>query len=86
PPPSSPTYTCEEQVLWGKCNESWMEGFCCKSCANAKTLSTTCGTSDCSDKPPPGPYTCAEQVSWGKCNESWMEGFCCKSCANKNRC
>lgn len=25
-------YSCEEQASWGKCDESWMEGYCLLSC------------------------------------------------------
>ena len=30
--PPSGGYTCEQQASWGKCDESWMQGYCCKSC------------------------------------------------------
>ena len=30
-PPSS-DYTCVQQSQWGKCNETWMKGYCCQSC------------------------------------------------------
>ncbi|WP_437811246.1 hypothetical protein [Sorangium sp. So ce1078] len=30
-PPSS-QYTCAQQASWGKCNESWMQGFCNDTC------------------------------------------------------
>ncbi|WP_437504458.1 hypothetical protein [Sorangium sp. So ce1099] len=29
--PSS-QYTCAQQASWGKCNESWMQGFCSRTC------------------------------------------------------
>lgn len=41
PPPTPPPCTdnspgggptCAQQKGWGKCGESWMKGFCCKSC------------------------------------------------------
>merc|ERR1712039_582416 len=25
-------YTCAQQRSWGKCTESWMAGWCCKTC------------------------------------------------------
>eukprot|EP01084_Bolivina_argentea_P060860 111180_1 len=25
-------YTCQQQAIWGKCNETWMAGNCCQSC------------------------------------------------------
>ena len=31
-PPSS-DYTCAEQAGWGQCDQSWMAGFCCRSCS-----------------------------------------------------
>ena len=30
PPPGS--YTCAQQASWGKCDQSFMRGFCCRSC------------------------------------------------------
>jgi len=30
-PPSS-DYTCAQQAAWGKCGETWMQGYCCYSC------------------------------------------------------
>lgn len=30
--PPSGGYTCAQQSSWGKCDESWMKGYCCKSC------------------------------------------------------
>ena len=31
-PPSSRQYSCAQQKGWGKCGESWMKGYCCKTC------------------------------------------------------
>ncbi len=31
-PPAGSSYTCAQQAGWGKCNETWMQGFCNKSC------------------------------------------------------
>ncbi|KNE71954.1 hypothetical protein AMAG_16377 [Allomyces macrogynus ATCC 38327] len=67
-----PKYSCTQQVAWGKCNESWMAGFCNQSCGRC--------TSSCTDKALDTKYSCAQQVAWGKCNEAWMAGFCDKSC------
>jgi len=25
-------YSCGQQAGWGKCNETWMKGYCCRSC------------------------------------------------------
>jgi len=36
-PPSS-DYTCQQQSSWGKCNEDFMKGYCCRSCHEC-----TCG-------------------------------------------
>jgi len=30
--PPDNQYTCEQQAGWGKCNEAFMKGFCCRSC------------------------------------------------------
>ena len=30
--PPDPQYTCAQQESWGKCGESWMAGYCCRSC------------------------------------------------------
>lgn len=76
-PPSGSSYSCAQQAGFGKCGESWMKGFCNKSCNRCPT--------QCSDTPPDGNYTCAQQASWGKCGESWMvpAGHCLHSC---NKC
>ena len=43
------------QVGWGQCNQSWMQGYCNKSCGRC--------SSSCVDTPPPGnSYSCAQQV------------------------
>ena len=34
PPPGS--YTCAQQSGWNKCGESFMAGFCCKTCFGCK--------------------------------------------------
>jgi len=28
----TPSYTCVQQDTWGKCGETWMKGYCCRSC------------------------------------------------------
>ncbi|KAJ3039499.1 hypothetical protein HDV00_012179 [Rhizophlyctis rosea] len=30
--PGSDGYTCEQQAGWGQCSQSWMSGYCLKSC------------------------------------------------------
>ena len=32
PPPGPPYYSCAQQVGWGKCGETWMRGYCKRSC------------------------------------------------------
>jgi len=32
----TPQYTCAQQASWGKCGESWMKGYCCRSCNACK--------------------------------------------------
>lgn len=90
--PAGP-YTCAQQAGWGKCNEDFMAGFCCRSCHACKDCSpgptptpTPAPTPapSCKDMPPAGNnYTCAEQKAWGKCDTKanpWMVGYCCQSC------
>lgn len=31
-PPPGNDYTCAQQAKWGKCNEPWMDGYCCATC------------------------------------------------------
>ena len=38
-PPSVTGYTCADQAGWGKCGESWMDGFCLASCGTCDTAS-----------------------------------------------
>jgi mannan endo-1,4-beta-mannosidase len=79
--PPDATYTCGEQVGWGKCDEPWMEGACDRSCGRCPGIgSPEVGAVACDDVPPGSSHTCAEQASWGKCDEPWMEGFCRASC------
>lgn len=40
---------CAQQKSWGKCGESWMKGYCCRTCFNCQ--GTGCG----SGPSPPGP-------------------------------
>uniref|UniRef100_A0A1D1ZTE6 mannan endo-1,4-beta-mannosidase n=1 Tax=Auxenochlorella protothecoides TaxID=3075 RepID=A0A1D1ZTE6_AUXPR len=70
------TYTCAQQASWGKCSESWMSGYCLRSCGKCSCT----GGATCSDVAPSAAYSCAQQAAWGKCNESWMAGKCNKSC------
>jgi mannan endo-1,4-beta-mannosidase len=65
-------YTCSQQASWGKCSESFMQGFCLRSCGMC--------SGGCTDIPPDNVYTCYQQASWGKCGESFMQGFCLQTC------
>ena len=43
------------QRAWGQCNQSWMQGFCNRSCGRCATF--------CTDYPPPGTSSsCPQQV------------------------
>ena len=33
-------YTCAQQAAWGKCTESWMKGYCCRSCFGCQGCSS----------------------------------------------
>jgi hypothetical protein len=77
--PPDNSYTCSQQAGWGKCSESWMVGFCCKTCFQ-------CNCPKCSDVPPDSSYTCLQQQGWNKCGESWMVGHCCSTCFNCQGC
>jgi mannan endo-1,4-beta-mannosidase len=72
------TYTCAEQVSWGQCGESWMAGFCDRSCGRCPGIGNVVAA--CTDVAPGTQYTCAQQAAWGKCGEPWMAGFCHQSC------
>lgn len=78
--------TCVQQAQWGKCGESWMQGFCSASCGRCGSNGGgnngggNSGGGACGDTPPNGDYSCAEQASWGKCGEAWMQGYCKSSC------
>lgn len=74
----SDTFTCGEQVGWGKCDEAFMEGFCDRSCGRCSGIGNSPAT--CVDVAPGEQFSCEEQASWGKCDEPWMEGFCQASC------
>jgi len=30
-------YSCSQQASWGKCSESWMKGYCCKTCFSCQS-------------------------------------------------
>ena len=82
PPPGS-TNTCAEQAGWGKCSESWLSGYCLKSCGKCGTTTGAAASSaECTDTAPDGQYTCAQQASFGACDKPWMvaAGHCLKSC------
>ena len=35
-------YTCEQQQYWGKCDDDWMWGKCCKTCGKCGKADTGC--------------------------------------------
>ncbi len=74
--PPDDRFSCAQQAAWGKCDESWMHGFCNRSCDRCQSGEGT----ECLDVAPDDRYTCKEQAGWGKCKESWMRGFCVLSC------
>jgi Glycosyl hydrolase family 26 len=63
PNPGDPMqYTCEQQAGWGKCDESWMQGFCnisCRRCTpepgDSSTSSTGSGSPPTCDQRPADP-------------------------------
>lgn len=83
-PPPGTTNTCAEQAGWGKCSESWLSGYCLKSCSKCGTTTGAAAASsaECTDAAPDGEYTCAQQASFGACDRPWMvaAGHCLKSC------
>ena len=92
-PVDKSSYSCKEQADFGKCSESWMDGYCLASCGKCESASASTSTDDddddipvsgdCSDEKSPvdkSDYTCKEQADYGKCDESWMDGYCLLSC------
>ncbi len=89
PPPAASgqaSYSCAEQKGFGKCGESWMQGYCASTCKTCQLASAPAAA--CTDGPPPAAagqpqYSCGDQQKFGKCGESWMKGYCgstCKTC------
>jgi len=79
--PPGNSYTCAQQKEWGKCGESWMQGYCKATCGTCSTGGG--GGGGCNNSPPDSSYTCQQQKDWGKCGESWMKGHCetvCGTC------
>ena len=76
--PPDDTYTCGEQVGWGKCGEPFMAGHCDRSCGRCPGIGHA--VEACTDIAPGTAYTCAQQASWGKCGEPWMAGYCQLTC------
>uniref|UniRef100_A0A914ZGI7 Uncharacterized protein n=1 Tax=Panagrolaimus superbus TaxID=310955 RepID=A0A914ZGI7_9BILA len=84
--PPTAEHNCQQQAIAKKCDEGFMQGFCCKSCspkcAKNKAVGTQPGCSSCdSDTPPTADHNCEQQAKNDKCGESFMKGFCCKSCS-----
>ena len=44
--PPSGQYTCEQQKSYGKCTESWMIGYCCKTCFDCKNCTSLAAPSN----------------------------------------
>jgi len=95
-PPGGPSYTCDQQKGFGKCDvkaNPWMLGYCCQTCFGC-AKSCTSVTPPSPPPSPPGPSctdvgpdsnSCAQQKEWGKCDvkaNPWMAGYCCKTCFN----
>eukprot|EP01025_Chloroclados_australasicus_P028241 TRINITY_DN2800_c0_g1_i1.p2 TRINITY_DN2800_c0_g1~~TRINITY_DN2800_c0_g1_i1.p2 ORF type:complete len:471 (-),score=88.17 TRINITY_DN2800_c0_g1_i1:375-1787(-) len=96
PPPDESgivQYTCQQQKDWGKCEESYMSGYCectCGVCGqSAQKMTMPVDVSNCpeqcNDDAPPDEsgevlYTCEDQKRWGKCTESYMVGYCECTC------
>ena len=62
PPPGPPYYSCAQQVGWGKCNETWMQGYCKASCGKCPSSSpsppaTPAPTAPTTPAPTPRPTT-----------------------------
>jgi mannan endo-1,4-beta-mannosidase len=72
------TFTCGEQVGWGKCGEPFMAGYCDRSCGRCVGIGNA--AEPCSDVAPGPEFTCEQQAGWGKCDEPWMDGLCALSC------
>eukprot|EP00884_Botryococcus_braunii_P004910 jgi/Botrbrau1/1441/Bobra.0063s0132.1 len=69
--PPGNNYTCAQQAGWGKCNETFMAGYCLKSCGicfdGSPPSNPPPAPRRCLDIPPPGNnFTCAQQAGWGK--------------------
>eukprot|EP01084_Bolivina_argentea_P043138 79489_1 len=45
--PPNNEYTCAQQASWGKCNQTWMQGYCCKTCFNCAESCTGGGSDNC---------------------------------------
>ena len=68
-------YTCEQQVAWGKCSQSWMHPVCDYACGGSGY-----GSGYGSD--PLSGYTCEQQAGWGKCSQPWMQPTCDYICGS----
>ncbi len=75
-------YSCDDQRRFGKCGETWMQGYCASTC---NTCAPPGSTAACTEAPPPAAagqpqYSCDDQKRFGKCGETWMRGYCRTVC------
>merc|ERR1712113_924603 len=81
-PADNSDYTCKEQADYGKCSESWMDGYCLLSCGNceppsrvevvaASTDSIT--SSNCTDEAPAPEVDCELSAKNGDCSKEFMD-------------
>ncbi len=75
--PPQGKYSCYQQaVLFGSCDQPWMNGFCKISCGKCSkdgsplvkppSATPAAGASGCADIAPDDKYTCEQQKAWGK--------------------
>ncbi|GAB4814157.1 hypothetical protein N2152v2_001203 [Parachlorella kessleri] len=85
PPPNSGA-SCQQQKNWGKCGDSFMQGYCLASCGKCTIASpspapSSSSSGGCTDVPPPNSgVNCQQQKAWGKCSDGFVQGYCLASC------
>eukprot|EP01025_Chloroclados_australasicus_P050792 TRINITY_DN5889_c0_g2_i2.p1 TRINITY_DN5889_c0_g2~~TRINITY_DN5889_c0_g2_i2.p1 ORF type:complete len:669 (-),score=77.76 TRINITY_DN5889_c0_g2_i2:1609-3615(-) len=74
-PPSAQDYSCVRLAGWGKCDRSYLQGYCNASCQR-------CDCPCVDTVPDDSDATCEQRKQWGACEKMWMiEGFyCARSC------
>jgi hypothetical protein len=58
--PPDTQYTCQQQASWGKCTESWMANYCCRSCHSCSSTCTSSSLGGAAGAPPAASW----QPSW----------------------